>query len=165
MSPVRMASPSLSVSQAASECCRPAIPRSLASLRGLALSATDALGLAPLADRWLEHGVAEQEARSLLTAGLPPVVHCARAFLTNRLTRKLPPHRTRPQTSQAAAPLAECIHCRDPLPRGRQATTCTRCTGTATTPAAATNTAATSTQVAVLRRALRNTPSAAPSSA
>ena len=130
----------------------------------LALSATDALGLAPLADRWLENGVTEQEARSLLTAGLPPVVHCARAFLTNRLTRKLPPHRTRPQTAQAAAPLAECLHCRDPLPRGRQATTCTRCTGTATTPAAAPTTAATSTQVAALRRALRDTPSAAPSS-
>ncbi|WP_407555505.1 hypothetical protein QOM21_37210 [Streptomyces sp. Pv4-95] len=128
----------------------------------LALSATEALGLAPLADRWLDHGVTEQEARSLLTAGLPPVVHSARAFLTNRLTRKLPPHRARPQGSQAAAPLAECLQCRDPLPRGRQATTCTRCTGTATTPVPDPTPAVTSTQVAALRRALRDTPSAAP---
>lgn len=88
----------------------------------LALSATDALTLAPLAARWLDAGVSELEARSLLTAALPPVVHSARA--------RGPPHvqtaRTVcPQDAAApATPLAECAECRDPLARGQQTGLC-----------------------------------------
>ncbi|HEX5567661.1 MAG TPA: hypothetical protein VFY14_12180 [Streptomyces sp.] len=84
----------------------------------LALSAADTLALAPLASRWLEHEVSEPEARSLLTDGLPPVVHSARALLADRLVRKLPAPRNRRDPAAPAAALAECSECRDPLPRG-----------------------------------------------
>ncbi|MEV1006365.1 hypothetical protein [Streptomyces sp. NPDC049881] len=92
----------------------------------LALGAADAAALAPLVEPWLARGVPEPEARGLLTAGLPPVVHSARALLANRLTRKLPAQRT-----PAPAPLRECASCRDPLPRRARQPLCAACDGTA----------------------------------
>lgn len=91
----------------------------------LALSAADVLALAPLALAWVEAGVPEGEARALLTDGLPPVVHSARALLASRLARKLPP----PRRSAPSARLAECGRCSDPLPRGRSTGICAPCSG------------------------------------
>ncbi|MFC4035754.1 hypothetical protein ACFO3J_30420 [Streptomyces polygonati] len=97
----------------------------------LALSTADSLALAPLAVRWVEDGVPEPEARSLLTSGLPPVVHSARALLANRLVRKLPAPRT-PHDQAAPAPaLPECATCHDPLPRDQHTGSCAPCSGTA----------------------------------
>lgn len=128
----------------------------------LALSAADTLTLAPLAARWLDAGVSESEARSLLTAGLPPVIHSARALLANRLVRKTPARRTRQDRSAPTTPLAECAKCRDPLPRGRQTGICAPSTGTA----APTDTAApvmgmVADHVATLRSVLRARPTTA----
>ncbi|WP_329133257.1 helix-turn-helix domain-containing protein [Streptomyces sp. NBC_01476] len=99
----------------------------------LALNAADTLALAPLAAQWVEEGVPERDARSLLTSGLPPVIHSARAILANRLVRKRPTLRKR-QGSPLAAALAECGTCRDPLPRGHDQGTCPTCSGSPATP-------------------------------
>lgn len=72
--------------------------------------------LAPLAERWLAHGVSELEARSLLTDGLPRFVYSARALLADRLGRKLPAPRVRKDPAAPAAPPAECGICHDPRP-------------------------------------------------
>ncbi|WP_407838627.1 helix-turn-helix domain-containing protein [Streptomyces sp. DSM 116496] len=82
----------------------------------LKLGVTETLALAPLAQRWLEHGVSELEARSLLTDGLPRFVYSARALLADRLVRKLPAKRVARDPAAPAAPPAECGVCRDPLP-------------------------------------------------
>lgn len=101
----------------------------------LALSANEALGLAPLAEKWLAQGVTELEARSLLTDGLPRVVHCARALLADRLHRKLPALRVRRDPAAPAAPPAECGSCHDPLPAPD--TPCPGCTTAPSVPPAA----------------------------
>ncbi|WP_405804515.1 helix-turn-helix domain-containing protein [Streptomyces sp. NBC_01187] len=122
----------------------------------LALSAADALALAPLAARWLEAGVPELEARSLLTAGLPRVVHSPRAFLADRLARKLPVPRAHRDEAAPAAPLLECAECRDPLPRGQQAGICAVCVRSASHAAqAAPVTDTVSDRMALLRTMLR----------
>ncbi|MFJ7271108.1 helix-turn-helix domain-containing protein [Streptomyces sp. NPDC099050] len=82
----------------------------------LALSATEALVLAPLAEQWLAHGVSELETRSLLTDGLPRFVYSARALLADRLGRKLPAPRVHKDPAAPAAPPAECGICHDPHP-------------------------------------------------
>ncbi|WP_052847366.1 helix-turn-helix domain-containing protein [Streptomyces avicenniae] len=102
----------------------------------LTLGAAEAAALAPLAEPWLARGVPEPEARSLLTAGLPSVVHSARALLANRLTRKLPAQRAAspPPPTAPPPPLRECARCRDPLPRARRQALCAGCDGTAPPP-------------------------------
>ncbi|WP_327305438.1 hypothetical protein OG730_19565 [Streptomyces sp. NBC_01298] len=128
----------------------------------LALCAADALTLAPLAARWLDAGVSELAARSLLTAGLPPVVHSARALLADRLVRKLPAPRARQDAAASAAPLAECAECRDPLPRGQQTGICAVCAGaTARVGEAAPVMETVTDHVAALRSALRARPTTA----
>ncbi|MFH8589552.1 hypothetical protein ACH4GP_35135 [Streptomyces celluloflavus] len=97
----------------------------------LALSAADALALAPLAAPWLDRGIPELEIRSLLTDGLPPAVHSARALLADRLVRKLPAPRSPRDAAAPAAPLVECAECRDPLPRDQQTGICGSCAGVA----------------------------------
>ncbi|WP_194293006.1 hypothetical protein [Streptomyces smaragdinus] len=93
----------------------------------LTLGAADTLALAPLAARWLEHGVTELETRSLLTSGLPPRIHSPRALLADRLTRKLPAPRAHSDPYAPAAPLPECTSCGAPLHRGAHARVCARC--------------------------------------
>ncbi|MHC0433813.1 helix-turn-helix domain-containing protein [Streptomyces sp. O3] len=128
----------------------------------LALSAADALALAPLAARWLEAGVSELEARSLLVDGLPPVVHSARALLAARLVRKLPAPRTRRDAAAPAAPLVECAECRDPLPRGQETGICAVCAGAAAPVISAAPAMETvPARVAALRMALRTRPAIA----
>lgn len=128
----------------------------------LALSVADALALAPLAARWLDAGVSELEARAVLTTGLPPVVHSARALLADRLVRKLPAPRTRQDAAAPAAPLAECAECRDPLPRGQQTGICAVCAGaTARVGEAAPVMETVADHVAALRSALRTRPTTA----
>ncbi|MFE2287879.1 helix-turn-helix domain-containing protein [Streptomyces sp. NPDC059443] len=127
----------------------------------LSLSANETLALAPLAEQWLAHGVSELEARSLLTDGLPRVIHSARALLANRLGRKLPALRVRRDPAAPAAPPAECGSCHDPLPAPD-----TPCPGCTTEPPATSRPAPLSpTQVASLadiaRRALRGGPALA----
>lgn len=122
----------------------------------LALSAADALALAPLVARWLDGGVSELEARSLLTTGLPPEVHSARALLADRLVRKLPAPRAQRDAAAPAPPLAECTECRDPLPRGRETGICAVCAGVAASvDRAAPVTETVSDRVAALRSVLR----------
>jgi hypothetical protein len=119
----------------------------------LALSAADLLALAPLAAPWLEAGVPEREARALLTDGLPPVIHSARAILADRLTRKLPaPRATVPAF---AVGLAECGTCRDPLPRGRRTGICAACSGIAPAPQRASPAASFADHVATVRALVR----------
>ncbi|WP_329119246.1 helix-turn-helix domain-containing protein [Streptomyces sp. NBC_01465] len=101
----------------------------------LALSAAETLALAPLAVPWLDRGVSDLVARSLLTSGLPPVVFSARAVLADRLRRKLPAPRTHHDAAAPAPPLAECAECRDPLPPTQTAGICTPCTGATPRPA------------------------------
>ncbi|MFE9566956.1 helix-turn-helix domain-containing protein [Streptomyces sp. NPDC006692] len=125
----------------------------------LALSVADALALAPLANPWLDRGIPELDIRSLLTDGLPSVIHSARALLADRLVRKLPAPRTHRDAAAPAAPLVECAECRDPLPRDQQAGICGSCAGVAPpaltmTPAAA----AVLDRVAGLRALLRPQP-------
>ncbi|WP_156727862.1 helix-turn-helix domain-containing protein [Streptomyces apocyni] len=132
----------------------------------LTLSAADALALAPLATPWLRAGVSELEARALLTAGLPPVVHSARALLANRLVRKLPAPRTQRDSAAPAAPPAECAECRAPLPGGQQTGICAACAvraGASAPPAsqAAPAVDAVAERVAALRAVLRARPTAA----
>lgn len=98
----------------------------------LRLGVTDTLALAPLAQRWLEHGVSDLEARSLLTDGLPRFVYSARALLADRLVRKLPAPRVTRDPAAPAAPHAECGVCRDPLPAPGAA--CGQCAGARTAP-------------------------------
>ncbi|MFD5146228.1 helix-turn-helix domain-containing protein [Streptomyces sp. NPDC058401] len=98
----------------------------------LRLGVTETLALAPLAQRWLEHGVSELEARSLLTDGLPRFIYSARALLADRLIRKLPAPRTPRDPAAPAAPPAECGVCRDPLPAPDAH--CGRCAGDRTAP-------------------------------
>ncbi|MGW1866143.1 helix-turn-helix domain-containing protein [Streptomyces mauvecolor] len=128
----------------------------------LALSAADTLALAPLAARWLENGVSELEARSLLTAGLPAAVHSARALLMDRLVRKLPAPRTRRDAAAPATPLVECAECRDPLPRGQQTGICSVCAGAAAhVDEAAPVMETVADRVAALRSALHTRPTTA----
>lgn len=128
----------------------------------LALCAADALSLAPLAARWLDAGVSELEARSLLTAGLPPVVHSARALLADRLVRKLPAPRTRQDAAAPATPLAECAVCRNPLPRDQQTGICAVCAGAAVRVGEAAPVMETvADRVAALRSTLRARPTTA----
>ncbi|MFF4605748.1 helix-turn-helix domain-containing protein [Streptomyces sp. NPDC001339] len=125
----------------------------------LALSSADALALAPLAARWLEAGVSELEARSLLADGLPPVVHSARALVADRLVRKLPAPRSWRDAAAPAAPLVECAECRDPLPRGQQTGICAVCAGAALPVTEAVPVTETvSDRVAALRTVLRARP-------
>ncbi|MFI5865245.1 helix-turn-helix domain-containing protein [Streptomyces sp. NPDC051546] len=98
----------------------------------LRLGITETLALAPLAQRWLEHGVSDLEARSLLTDGLPRFIHSARALLADRLVRKLPAPRAPRDPAAPAAPPAECGVCRDPLPAPDAH--CGRCAGARTAP-------------------------------
>jgi hypothetical protein len=121
----------------------------------LALSAAEALALAPLAVPWLDCGVSDPEARALLTAGLPPVVFSARAVLANRLHRKLPPPRTPRDAAAPAAAPAECAECRDPLPPTQETGICTPCTGAEPRPAAGAQPASVTARVAALREAVR----------
>ncbi|MFF1558848.1 hypothetical protein [Streptomyces sp. NPDC058279] len=97
-----------------------------------ALSAAEILVLAPLAERWVEHGVPELEARSLLADGLPRPVHSARALPADRLVRKLPAPRARRDPAAPAASLPECPSCRDPL--AAPDTPCTACAQAPTPP-------------------------------
>lgn len=98
----------------------------------LRLGVTEMLALAPLAQRWLEHGVSDLEARSLLTDGLPRFVYSARALLADRLVRKLPAPRAPRDPAAPAAPPAECGVCRDPLPAPDAH--CGQCAGARTAP-------------------------------
>ncbi|MBT2471577.1 helix-turn-helix domain-containing protein [Streptomyces sp. ISL-66] len=130
----------------------------------LALSATETLALAPLAEQWLAHGVSDLEARSLLTDGLPRVVYSARALLADRLDRKLPAPRVRKDPAAPAAPPAECGICHDPLPNLEAP--CRSCAAARTGPRTGPRTAPLSpTEVASLadiaRRALRGMPALA----
>jgi hypothetical protein len=120
----------------------------------LALSAADLLALAPLAASWLDAGVSEHEARALLTDGLPPVIHSARALLADRLIRKRPAPR-----AIATAGLAECGTCRDPLPRGRPTGICAACSGIAPPPSQrASPPASFADNVAAVRALVRTAP-------
>ncbi|WP_329117794.1 helix-turn-helix domain-containing protein [Streptomyces sp. NBC_01465] len=116
----------------------------------LALSATEALALAPRAVPWLDRGVSDLEARSLLTSGLPPVVFSARAILSDRLHRKLPPERR-----DAVVARAECADCRDPLPPTQKTGICTPCTGAAPRPVTQPLPESVPARVAALRSSLR----------
>ncbi|WP_330300378.1 hypothetical protein [Streptomyces sp. NBC_00503] len=106
--------------------------------------------------------MSELEARSLLTTGLPPVVHSARALLADRLVRKLPTPRTRQDAAAPETPLAECAECRDPLPRGQQNGICAACAGAAAyVHEAAPVIETVADRVAALRSALRARPTTA----
>lgn len=123
----------------------------------LALSVTETLTLAPLAERWVEHGVSELEARSLLTDGLPRFVYSARALLADRLGRKLPAPRVRKDPAAPAAPPAECGICRDPRPSPD--TPCRSCAHPRTTaPAAPLSPTEVASLADIARRALRGMP-------
>ncbi|WP_250304302.1 helix-turn-helix domain-containing protein [Streptomyces sp. A 4/2] len=127
----------------------------------LALSAADVVALAPLVVPWLERGVPELEARSLLTDGLPPVVFTARGILADRLVRKLPaPRAHRDAAAPAPAPL-ECADCRDPLPRGQQGGICAGCTGAVRSAVSPAPPVSVAERVAALRATLRSRPAAA----
>ncbi|MEV7419112.1 helix-turn-helix domain-containing protein [Streptomyces sp. NPDC089919] len=122
----------------------------------LALSAADVLALAPAADRWLARGTTEAQARTLLTAGLPAVVHSSRALLADRLSRKLPPPRESVPAPARSTALGECARCRDPLPRGQRTGHCATCQGTpSAAPAPALAPGAVNRFAAVVRQAMR----------
>ncbi|MFF5449102.1 hypothetical protein [Streptomyces sp. NPDC012888] len=95
----------------------------------LALSTLEIAVLAPLAQRWVDQGVPELEARSLLTDGLPRPLLSARGLLADRLTRKLPPPRPRSDAAAPPEPLPECAMCHGPLPRGQAGGICGCCSG------------------------------------
>ncbi|MGW7099955.1 hypothetical protein [Streptomyces sp. NPDC054838] len=128
----------------------------------LALSAEETLALAPLAEQWLDHGVPELEARSLLADGLPRPVHSARALLADRLVRKLPAFRTRRDPAAPAAPLPECPACRNPL--STPGAPCTPCARTPDRPPRRTPLppTAVSAHATAVRQALRGVPAPAP---
>lgn len=100
----------------------------------LALGVAEAAGLAPLAARWLANGASERELRTAVTAGLPPAVHSPAGFIARRLRDKLPAPRTCADPAAPAAPLPECAHCGDPLPRGQATGVCAPCTGAVPVP-------------------------------
>ncbi|MEV7420719.1 hypothetical protein AB0O40_36420, partial [Streptomyces sp. NPDC089919] len=103
----------------------------------------------------VEAGELSGEIDVQLTAA-PPVVHSPRALLADRLARKLPAPPTEPP---AAAPLAECDRCRDPLPRGQRSGTCTACEGAPSRPPAKALAPHAVTQLAAaVRQALRAAP-------
>ncbi|MFJ7328987.1 hypothetical protein ACIQVN_22445 [Streptomyces cyaneofuscatus] len=89
----------------------------------LALSAADAMKLAPMAAQWLQRGVSELQLRNELVSGLPATIKSPRALLADRLTRKMP------ATPVKVEPLAECGDCGGFLPRGQRAGICSRCAG------------------------------------
>lgn len=127
----------------------------------LALGAAETLVLAPLAERWLEHGVSELEARSLLTDGLPRFIHSARALLADRLVRKLPAPRARRDPAAPAAPLPECPACRNPL--RTPDTPCPACAPIPDPPSRETplSPSAVSAHATTIRQALRGVPTPA----
>ncbi|MET8839656.1 hypothetical protein ABZW67_06110 [Streptomyces rubiginosohelvolus] len=115
----------------------------------LALSAADAMKLAPLAARWLQRGVSELQLRNELVGGLPATIKSPRALLADRLTRKLP------AIPIKVEPLAECGDCGAFLPRGQQAGICSRCAGLApamTAPAPVGQTEEASSLLAAIRQ-------------
>ncbi|MCJ0873548.1 helix-turn-helix domain-containing protein [Streptomyces sp. AP-93] len=126
----------------------------------LRLGVTETLALAPLAQRWLEHGVSDLEARCLLTDGLPPFVYSARALLADRLVRKLPAPRAPRDPAAPAAPPAECGVCRDPLPAPDAH--CGQCAGALTAPRGGLPSSERVASLAdIARRALRGLPALA----
>ncbi|MEO3976209.1 helix-turn-helix domain-containing protein [Streptomyces sp. CAU 1734] len=129
----------------------------------LILGAVEVAELAPLTAPWLEQGLSDLQIRSLLTAGLPRVVHSAKALLANRLVRKLPAPRPARDPHAPAAPPPECPDCREPLPLAQPGAPCPACAaGPAPAPAPAPpESAGIAHHMRTLRTALR-APAAAP---
>jgi hypothetical protein len=98
------------------------------------LAAAECAALEGLAAQWLARGATTAQLVHALTAGLPPVVHCAGALVRKRLTAKMPPE---PIAAVAAAPmvqmphrLMECTGCNVPgRPQDLPGGLCTRCRG------------------------------------
>ncbi|WP_405767253.1 hypothetical protein OG539_20230 [Actinacidiphila glaucinigra] len=105
----------------------------------LALGVAEAVRLAPLAARWLAHGVSELELRTALSSGLPHTVHSPAGFVARRLRDKLPAPRPARDPAAPATPLPECPGCGDPLPPGRTGP-CPPCSTAAPAPDAASDT-------------------------
>ncbi|WP_433890497.1 hypothetical protein [Streptomyces sp. CA-111067] len=89
----------------------------------LRLGTTEAVALAPLVARWLEHGHGARELSHALLDGLPERVHSASALLRDRLTRKLPPA-PEPATTPPKPHLHECAACARPSPHEGICRTC-----------------------------------------
>ncbi|MEU9846731.1 hypothetical protein [Streptomyces sp. NPDC047985] len=98
--------------------------RVIGSERRLRLGAVEALGLAPLVSAWLERGYDQRDLAGALLDGLPARVYCAREFLRDRLTRKLPPSpepsfpgyaMPQPPPGSGLPRWAECDDCRRPI--------------------------------------------------
>ena len=99
----------------------------------LRVGTAEALALAPLVIRWLEHGYGPRDLAQALLSGLPEPVHSAHAILRDRLTRKLPPA-AEPVTAPAKPRWYECGTCARPTP---DEGICRTCAGLNTTPAEA----------------------------
>ncbi|MFJ8926670.1 hypothetical protein ACIRLA_08870 [Streptomyces sp. NPDC102364] len=82
----------------------------------LTLSAADCAALEAAAAEWLAREPDPQIFTQAMTAGLPGVVHSARAFVASRLRDKLPPERARHAAAPAPArrALMECTDCGRP---------------------------------------------------
>ncbi|MFC5720309.1 hypothetical protein ACFP1Z_09055 [Streptomyces gamaensis] len=109
----------------------------------MTLSAADCAELAPLAEEWFRRDVTGPQLITVLTSGLPDLVHSAVDFARRRLIRKLPPAPARtPETlAQPTAPtprrMAECRRpqCRRPgPPEAFRDGLCRECRGDTTRP-------------------------------
>jgi hypothetical protein len=87
--------------------------RVTASERRLRLGTAEAVELAPLVTPWLERGYGPRDLAHALLGGLPDRVHSASAFLSARLTRKLPPA-AEPPTAPPKPRWHECTSCGHP---------------------------------------------------
>jgi hypothetical protein len=81
----------------------------------LRVGVAEAVALAPLVARWLEHGHGPRDLSHALLSGLPERVHSASALLRDRLTRKLPPA-PEPVTAPPKPRWYECAGCARPSP-------------------------------------------------
>ncbi|BAJ30336.1 MULTISPECIES: hypothetical protein [Kitasatospora] len=101
----------------------------------LRIGEAEALELAPLVVEWQRRGSTADDLARALLPGLPVPIHSAVAVLRSRLQRKLPPEpgtlpgpASGPALSAPRTGPAECVECRDPIPRPG---TCGPCLGRA----------------------------------
>ncbi|MEU3753835.1 hypothetical protein AB0H17_13875 [Streptomyces olivoreticuli] len=98
----------------------------------MTLSAADCRELEELATQWLTRGASPRDLVRELTAGLPPVVHFARAMARTRLVDKMPPERAEPAPADEVMRLMECAVCHDPgRPEALPGGVCRTCRGEA----------------------------------
>jgi hypothetical protein len=94
----------------------------------MTLAAGECAALEELAAEWLARGATTTQLEHALTAGLPPVVHCAGALARKRLTAKMPPEPV--ITATPPRRLVDCTACGTPgRPEALPGGLCARCRG------------------------------------